>query len=133
MSQEIAVPTPQEKLIVEAPAIADKPSVIFARAERRVDAKPGIYLVIGSFRSNNRAEKLQSKHAAMETAIMKASVRGSSLFRVLAGPIERTGLASARKVLSNVGVRNSWAMRLCKATLTPPPCVLPLQQASLPK
>ena len=113
--------------------VADKPLVTYAHVERRVDAKPGIYLVIGSFRSNNRAEILQSKHTTLETAIMKASVSGRSLFRVLAGPIERPGLASARKVLSNAGVRNSWAMRLCKATLTPPPCALPLQQAALPK
>lgn len=136
---ELTVVTPQEKITTEKSMVATprreagKPLVTYAQAERRVDEKPGIYLVIGSFRSNNRAEKLQSKHTATETTIMKASVSGRSLFRVLAGPIERPGLASARKVLSKAGVRNSWAMRLCKATLTPPPCATPLQQAALPK
>jgi cell division protein FtsN len=91
----------------------------------------GIYLVIGSFRSNQRAIKLQARHTDMDTAIMQARISGKSLYRVLAGPIGKSDLTAARRTLSKGGVRHSWAVRLCKATLTPTPCVSSVQQASL--
>jgi cell division septation protein DedD len=92
----------------------------------------GIYLVIGSFRSNQRALKLQARHTGLNTAIMQARISGKSLYRVLAGPLDKSNLATARRRLVKGGVRHSWAMRLCKATLTAPPCVTAVQQAALP-
>ena len=96
-------------------------------------ADNGIYLVIGSFRSNQRAVKLQAQHKDMNTAIMQARISGKSLYRVLAGPIVKSELTVARQSLLKGGVRHSWAVRLCKATLTPTPCVSTVQQASLPR
>lgn len=91
----------------------------------------GIYLVIGSFRSNQRAIKLQARHNDMDTAIMQARISGKSLYRVLAGPIGKADLTAVRTTLLKGGVRHSWAVRLCKATLTPTPCASSVQQASL--
>jgi len=92
----------------------------------------GLYLVIGSFRSNQRAIKLQARHTGFSTAIMQARVSGKSLYRVLAGPLSKSNLGAARRKLAKGGVRHSWAMRLCKATLTSPPCITAVQQAALP-
>ena len=105
----------------------------FDDAGIRARSNPGIYLVIGSFRNNQRARTLRAKHSTVKTAIMAATVGGKSLFRVLAGPFERPALVSTRNALAKAGVRNSWAMRLCRTTLTPPPCVLAVQQAALPR
>ncbi|MBT5811300.1 MAG: hypothetical protein HOI19_13065, partial [Rhodospirillaceae bacterium] len=74
---------------------------------------------------------LQARHTDMDTAIMQARISGKSLYRVLAGPIGKSDLTAARRTLSKGGVRHSWAVRLCKATLTPTPCVSSVQQASL--
>jgi hypothetical protein len=92
----------------------------------------GLYLVIGSFRSNQRAMKLQARHTGLSTAIMQARVSGRSLYRVLAGPFNKSELGAARWKLAKSGVRHSWAMRLCTTTLTPPLCVTAVQQAALP-
>jgi hypothetical protein len=91
----------------------------------------GLYLVIGSFRSNQRAMKLQARHTGLSTAIMQARVSGRSLYRVLAGPFNKSELGAVRWKLAKGGVRHSWAMRLCTTTLTPPLCVTAVQQAAL--
>lgn len=92
----------------------------------------GLYLVIGSFRSNQRAMKLQARHTGLSTTIMQARVSGRSLYRVLAGPFNKSELGAVRRKLAKGGVRRSWAIRLCTTTLTPPLCVTAVQQAALP-
>lgn len=112
-------------------AIANVESTPVTPVSLEAGSDNGIYLVIGSFRSNQRAIKLQARHTGMDTAIMQARISGKSLYRVLAGPIGKSDLTAARRTLSKGGVRHSWAVRLCKATLTPTPCVSSIQQASL--
>ena len=116
----------------------------------RVDAKPrrpapapekisnhggdeaAIYLVMGSFRDRSNAERLGDRHSGVTTSIAKIDADGRTMYRLLAGPIEKTALTGVRVDLAKAGIRNSWAVRLCRRSLSAPPCTPALQQALLP-
>lgn len=94
--------------------------------------EPAIYLVLGSFRKLSNAERLGAKHSGVRTAVSSIEADGRTLHRLLAGPYESSALAAARARLAKAGIRNSWGVKLCRASLTVPPCKPILQQAALP-
>lgn len=96
------------------------------------DAKPAIYVVIGSFRDKENAQRLGAEHARFETTISRVVSDSRTMYRLLAGPIDRKALKGLRFDLVKAGIRNSWAVRLCRGSLTVPPCGPPVQQAALP-
>lgn len=95
-------------------------------------SKPVIYLVMGSFRKKENAEKLGAEHTGIGTAVSKVVSDGRTMYRLLAGPIEKASLTSVRFNLAKAGIRNSWAIRLCRGSFTIPPCKPVVQQAALP-
>lgn len=90
-----------------------------------------IFLVVGSFSNDAHAKRLQSNHKSLPMRIWNTQVGGKAVYRVLAGPVQQSELKVARVDLDKAGLRNSWAVKLCRASLSPPPCsVEPLQQAN---
>ena len=71
-------------------------------------SKPVIYLVMGSFRKKENAEKLGAEHTGIGTAVSKVVSDGRTMYRLLAGPIEKASL-TRRFNLAKAGIRNSWA------------------------
>ncbi len=96
-------------------------------------SEPTIYLVMGSFRDKANAQRLGSKHPGIKTEISKVVRDGHTMYRLLTGPIEKASLRGIRVSLANVGIRHSWAVKLCRRSLTLPPCKVPVQEAKLPK
>ncbi len=99
---------------------------------KKMAGQPSLYLVMGSFRAKANANKLASEYAALPTVVSSGEGDGRTLHRLLTGPIEKAELAKRRTELVKMGIRNSWAVRLCSGSLTVPPCKPPLQQAALP-
>lgn len=106
--------------------------VVSEEMVRVKSADPAIYLVMGSFRVRANAERLGGIHTSFKTKVSKAEVGGRTMYRLLAGPVEKALLTRLRNDLSDAGVRHSWAVKLCRGGLTPPPCRAPVQQAKLP-
>lgn len=106
--------------------------VVKRTAQLSANAKPAIYVVIGSFRDKVNAERFGAEHARFKTTISRVASDGRTMFRLLAGPIERKALKDVRADDAKAGIRNSWAVRLCRTSLSVPPCRSPVQQAALP-
>lgn len=110
-------------------------NLVVSAATEPVLRKPGpaaIYLVMGSFRDKANAERLGDEHSGIETAVTKVAGDGRPMYRVLAGPVEKDALSGLRLALTKAGIRNSWAVRLCRGSLSAPPCKNAVQQAALP-
>jgi hypothetical protein len=89
-------------------------------------------LVRGSFRDEKNAKRLGAEHAGLKTTISKTVSDGRTLYRLLAGSIDKAALSGVRVGLAKAGIRNSWAVRLCRGSFAIPPCKPVLQQAALP-
>ncbi len=98
---------------------------------RETTAEPVIYLVIGSFRDEENANRLGAKYENLATAVSKSETDGRTIYRLLTGPIKRNLLTQNRARLVKLGIRNSWAVRLCRGNLGVPPCKPVLQEALL--
>ena len=103
-----------------------------ASLDDKAVTKPAIYLVMGSFRNKDNAERLAAEHARLETTVSRMASNGRAMYRLLAGPIDRRALKGIQVDLAKAGIRNSWAVRLCRGSLAIPPCRPPVQQAALP-
>ena len=95
-------------------------------------SESAIYLVMGSFRDKTNAERLSASHTGIKTAVSKVENDGRTMYRLLAGPVAKASLRGLRRELENVGIRDSWAVKLCRGGLTAPPCQVLVQQAKLP-
>ncbi len=92
------------------------------------DSAPGatnrkaIYLVIGSFRSVDHAERLAAQMSGITTAIAPALVGDDRYYRVVVGPYEPGETGDAQSRLAAAGIGNTWAASLCTGDLGAPPC-----------
>ncbi len=121
-----------------APIIATRPRAIenvsvAARPTSLNKRKPtvGIYLVIGSFKKRENAQRVGARHAKINTTVKAFDAGRRKWYRILAGPVEKAAMAGLRVNLAKAGIRNSWALRLCSGNLATPPCTPTVQQASL--
>ena len=85
-----------------------------------IASSPATYLVVGSFRNLSNAERLAARLPL--AAVMPARVSGQLFQRVVAGPFAREDLDDARTRARVQGIESSWAIDLCRRSLTPPPC-----------
>lgn len=92
---------------------------------------PAIYLVVGSFRLADRAQALIERLAELSPGMAIGIVKGKVWFRVVVGPLDRAAIDAMRVTMAERGVPNAWAIRLCTADLTAPPCGSPGAPASL--
>ncbi len=93
------------------------------------------YLVAGSFRNSayardlaNRLIMRQDGNAVMIAPAMVAEVR---FHRVVTGPLGAGEMHAARDRLASTGHTDAWAISLCTADLSAPPCAAPRLQVTL--
>lgn len=84
--------------------------------------RKAIYLVIGSFRSVDRAERLAAQMSGITMAIAPALVGDDRYYRVVVGPYEPEETGDAQSRLAAAGIGNTWAASLCTGDLGAPPC-----------
>ncbi|NKB58904.1 MAG: hypothetical protein GKS00_21445 [Alphaproteobacteria bacterium] len=126
---------PREKLIEDGSVAGQKSKPLQLVSVRQISeqaVEPAIYLVMGSFRKQKNAARLGAQHSEITTIVSKVVSDGRVMYRLLAGPVERTALKGMQTALAKAGVRNSWALHLCRGSLNIPPCQPVLQQAALP-
>lgn len=107
---------------------ADRPQV----KTQETEAKPVIFVVMGSFGDRHNAERLRAEHAKFRTVVSEVVSDDRTMYRLLAGPVRPNALTGLRVDLAKAGIRNSWAVKLCRGSLTTPPCKSSVQQAALP-
>ena len=76
------------------------------------DVRPGIYLVIGSFRKKLRAVKLTAVYLRHDPKVVLANVKSKQFFRVIVGPIVRSQLNVVRAQLGKEGVADPWIINI---------------------
>ena len=101
---------------------AEVPPTPLAIATVAAPNHKAIYLVLGSFKSVNRAESQASRVPGITTAIAPALVGDDRYFRVVAGPFEQDETDAAEHRLWAAGINNVWAANLCTNDLLAPPC-----------
>ncbi len=84
--------------------------------------RKAIYLVVGSFRTIDRAERLAAQMPGITTAIAPTLVGDDRYYRVVAGPYEPEETGDAQSRLAAAGIGNTWAANLCTGDLGAPPC-----------
>jgi hypothetical protein len=122
-----AVPEPLNLLLRIEPAKlpANPDSAAQPAATQGVPAatnRKAIYLVVGSFRTVDRAERLAAQMPGITAAIAPALVGGDRYYRVVVGPYEPGETGDALLRLAAVGIGDSWAANLCTGDLGAPPC-----------
>ncbi len=114
-----------------APAAATPATAAPSPEKAAPDNRPAVYLVVGSFRLADRAQALIERLADLSPGMAIGIVKGKVWFRVVVGPLEGEALDAMRATMAEHGVPNAWAIRLCTADLTAPPCDSPGSPASL--
>ncbi len=84
--------------------------------------RPALYLVVGSFRLADRAQAMIAHLAELSPGMAIGIVKGKVWFRVVVGPLDGDAVAAMRATMTERGVPGAWAIRLCAADLTTPPC-----------
>lgn len=94
---------------------------------------PQYYLVLGSFSGEKNAQRWRRSLARLDTAIARTNLgadRTHARYRVVMGPYREQESQHRRKeVAASLGLE-VWRVRLCAATLSPPPCSAPATLAS---
>ncbi len=100
-----------------------------------INNRKATYLVAGSFRNSayardlaNRLIMRQGGNAVMIAPAMVAEVR---FHRVVTGPLGAGEMHAARDRLASTGHTDAWAISLCTADLSAPPCAAPRMQVTL--
>ena len=83
-----------------------------ALAPRGASAPPGIYFVVGSFRSLTNARRLARRHVSLEPVVMSAELDGGTVFRVMVGPFTRQERQDGRRRVVRAGIYDAWAISL---------------------
>ncbi len=73
-------------------------------------ASPQIYLVIGSFRIAENAERYRVRHEAFNSHIVTTEIGGERRYRVVAGPFKDKNVELARSLLAAAGATDSWPL-----------------------
>ena len=99
--------------------LATTPAAVPALAENR----KATYLVVGSFHLMRNADKLAERLADAPSAVTSAVVDENVFFRVVTGPFVKDEMDAARVLFAALGIGDFWAISLCTADLSAPPCV----------
>ena len=84
--------------------------------------RKAIYLVVGSFRTIDRAERVAAQVPGITAAIAPTLVGDDRYYRVVVGPYELGETGDAQSRLAAAGIGNTWAASLCTGDLGAPPC-----------
>lgn len=82
----------------------------------------GRYLVIGTFTKEGDAWVVAQRFGPLGARSSPVRRHGQDYYRVVVGPAESAGFAGLRRRLAGAGITGAWPVRLCRATVTPPPC-----------
>ncbi|MFH1804806.1 MAG: SPOR domain-containing protein [Pseudomonadota bacterium] len=93
---------------VEAPVVAPE---IGADAAPE-NAVPGLYVVLASFRDQDRAHKALDLYREYQPRLIPASVQGSQFVRVAVGPLSRPHANDLRLLAAKKGVKDVWVVGL---------------------
>lgn len=98
-----------------------------ADGSRRLAAAAGNakYLVLGSFRVRENAEKLSAGLSGFDTFVARAGVRGEVYHRVLARPSSGESVADLKRRYVEATGGESWVIALCRNGSFAPSCPSP--------
>jgi len=79
-----------------------------------LDREPtkGIYFVIGSFRNQDNALRLTTRHKDLSATMITANLGSKKIYRVVVGPVRTGEEKVAHRVLRRAGLVDTWAMRV---------------------
>ena len=81
-------------------------------------APVGHYVILGSFRSVDRAAQLAAEHASVDTHILRVKISDTTWHRVAAGPLSETKAAEMEEALKGKLSRAPWTIRTTEPTPT---------------
>ncbi|MFQ5957828.1 MAG: SPOR domain-containing protein [Alphaproteobacteria bacterium] len=90
------------------------------------------YLVVASYRLSENADRLIERLQEFSPTITAAPIEGKVYFRVVTGPYTSAEITAVRERLAAKGLGESWAISLCTADLSAPPCAAPEPSAGAP-
>jgi cell division protein FtsN len=96
---------------VEAPSAQHAPPSL-PRVEHGSLGESGSYIVVGSFRDLERADRLAAALADHTPKILAATVKGERWNRVAIGPFTSADISVAKASLGKVSGRQPWVVRL---------------------
>ena len=113
-------PKPSGTTAIEAPSVKARPvaeemqtvTADVSVVSDRVVVESGRYLVLGSFRSLDRAEDLAGRYLDQGARILEASIEGKTWNRVALGPMSAEKAETLRSKLGLVGGKEPWDIRL---------------------
>lgn len=82
------------------------------RVEHGGSGDSGRYIVVGSFRDRERADRLAATLAGHTPKILAATVKGERWNRVAIGPLSAADLSAAKASIGQVSGREPWVVRL---------------------
>ncbi|MCI0401589.1 MAG: SPOR domain-containing protein [Gammaproteobacteria bacterium] len=80
-------------------------------SEMPATVAPKIFLVIGSFRNADNAERCRARHEAFNSTVLTTEIDGERRYRVVAGPFKDKNVGLARSLLAAAGVTDSWPLQ----------------------
>lgn len=100
-----------------APKIIDTPSVrgdqpSLPRVEHGSLGASGRYIVVGSFKERDRANRLAATLADHTPKVLAATVKGERWNRVAVGPLNAVDVSAAKASIGTVSGRQPWVVRL---------------------
>lgn len=97
--------------IIHAPsAKRDQPSL--PRVEQGSLGATGRYIVVGSFKERDRADRLAATLADHTPKVLAATVKGERWNRVAVGPFNAADVSAAKASIGTVSGRQPWVVRL---------------------
>jgi hypothetical protein len=77
------------------------------------------YLIVGSFRTSDRAERLASRLGGLPVSVLPGMVDGRRYHRVAVGPVAPGTAAAWRARLAGNGIAESWALKIYEVDEAP--------------
>lgn len=113
--EQVAVALPQKP---GNAALSNKPSA-------------GVYYVIGSFRSNERAKRHMQTFRQLVPSVLQGKIgqEGREVFRVVVGPFEADQRSGAYRRIKRAGIPDTWAIRVSPKDWSVAAQIRPTQQA----
>ncbi len=119
---------------IAAKSSAPKPPVVRPPVPKLSEAiaapaADSIYLVVASFDTNERAHQLAGRHASLKPQVVKGDAKGNTVYRVVVGPMAKTGQGAERRRLEAAGLKDAWALPFEAVQVVKASPVKPIQVA----
>lgn len=121
------VPAPR---VAVAKAVAAKSPAPPSTATAAVPATGAIYLVVASFDTTERARQLAGRHASLKPQVVKGEAKGNTVYRVVVGPVAKSGQGAERRRLEAAGLKDAWALPSDAVQVVKASPVKPIQVAA---